>query len=130
MPMAPRAWVPPTAPLKVAWPVPRTSVRPRVWPASLLTVLLKVSAALLVVSVRSPPLRVTAPVYICVPVLVTFAPMLAAPLTVKLLRLVYSPSTSAAPVMVSALAPPFKVLWVLIVEPVSVVFAPSVIASP
>ena len=54
--------------------------------------------------------------------------MLAAPVTLKLARFVYAPSTSAAPVMVSALAPPFKVLWVLMLEPVSVVLAPKLTA--
>ena len=76
MAMAPRARVPPTAPSRVAVPLVMARFRLWFWPVSLLMVLvvpLKVmplvvplvvlsEAVLVVVRVRGPPLKVTAPV--------------------------------------------------------------------
>ena len=64
------------------------------------------------------------------PVVVTFAPIFAVPDTLRLVIPLNAPSMSAAPVIVKALPPPASVLWVLMVVPMRVASAPSVMASP
>ena len=99
----------------------------RLWlaPASVLWVLIT-----LPVKVRSPPLSVTAPWYVCAPLVVISAPKSLAPVMLKLLRPLYAPSMLAAPAIVSALFPPASVLWVLIVLPVKVRSPPLSVTAP
>ena len=60
--------------------------------------------------------------------MVTLAPMLEVPDTLRFVMPANAPSMSAAPVMVNALLPPAKVLCVLTVEPAKVVAAAKVTA--
>ena len=69
----PSALVPPTAPLKNVVPVPFAIVKDR-GDVSLLTVLPKVMLLFVVVSV-TPAVNTTAPLYVCAPPVVMFAPI-------------------------------------------------------
>ena len=77
------------------------------------------------------PLTVTAPEYVCVPVVVTLAPMVEVPETLKFVTLVIAPPIDALPVMVSAIAPPFKVDELVTVVPVNVLVpVPLTVIAP
>ena len=81
------------------------------------------------VKVRSPPDRVTAPVYVCVPVVLTLAPRFDVPDTDRFVTPVMAPSTSALPVIARPLLPPEIVDCVLMIEPVKLVLASKATAS-
>src|SRR5210317_1108230 len=108
MVMLPIAVVPPTASVKVTSPVPAAMVR--VFPAvPALVVPPKDTLEFVVVNVVSV-LKVTAPVYVCVEEVVTFAPRLEVVDTDKVDNPVAAPSRFNAPVMIKALLPPATVV--------------------
>ena len=79
-------------------------------------------------SVLSAPDKVTAPEYVCVPVVVTFAPKSVVPLTANTATWVMAPFKSKLPVIVKFCAPLTATVW--IVEPAKVLAAvPKVIAA-
>ena len=73
--------MPPIAPEKVFVPVPDDTVNARAVASLLLTVLLNATLLFVVVKVRSPPLSVTAPVYVCAPLVVILPPKAMTPVT-------------------------------------------------
>ena len=120
-----RLVVPPTIPPKLTAPLPCAIVRLCVLAVVPLTVLLKVTALLVVVRVVLAP-KVTAPVYACAPVVVMLALMVLVPLTLRVLTPVTAPPKLALPVTAREFAPPATVLVKVTVVPVNVLAAPSV----
>ena len=80
-------------------------------------------------SVLSPPESVVVPEYDCVPVVVTFAPILDVPDTDKLVTPDIAPSKSKLPVTVKAFDPPVTAASVT-VEPCSVLSPPESVVVP
>src|SRR6056300_374285 len=82
------------------------------------------------VNVLVPPDKVTAPVYVCVDVVVTFAPRLEVVDTDKVDNPVAAPSRFNAPVMIKALVPPATVVPKLTVDAVNVLVPPDKVTAP
>ena len=94
---APNGIDPPTAPVKVTVPAPAAIVNARL-AASPLSVPSKLTLLLVVVSVIGVADRVTLPLYVCVPVVVTFAIMEMTPVLLKVrLPLVVRPTVFTVP---------------------------------
>ena len=74
--------------------------------------------------------NVTAPEYVCVDDVVTFAPRLDVPDTANVDRLVAAPSRSTLPVMVKAFVPPARVDPKLIIVPVKILSPPDKVTAP
>src|SRR5210317_388940 len=89
----------------------------------------KVTLLSVVVNVVSV-LKVTAPVYVCVEEVVTFAPRLEVVDTDKVDNPVAAPSRFNAPVMIKALFPPARVSTKLTVEPANVTVAADKVTAP
>ena len=106
---APRFDVPDTD--KLVTPVIAPSISAAPVMVRLLLPPARVDPVLIVVPVkmRSPPDRVIALVYVCVPDVVTSAPRFDVPEIDRFVTPVIAPSTSAAPVMVRLLLPPATV---------------------
>ncbi len=116
--VAPKAKVPPTAPVNVTVPVPAVIVSARD-ELALFSVLLKVMLLSVVAKVTDAP-NVTAPVYPCVPVVVILALMAVVPETLKVVMLVTAPPNDALPVMTKLLPAPSSVELNVTVVPVNV----------
>src|SRR5210317_1101168 len=89
----------------------------------------KVTLLSVVVNVVSV-LKVTAPVYVCVEEVVTFAPRLEVVDTDKVDNPVAAPSRFNAPVMIKALVPPATVVPKLTVDAVNVLVPPDKVTAP
>src|SRR6056300_639345 len=89
----------------------------------------KVTLLSVVVNVVSV-LKVTAPVYVCVEEVVTFAPRLEVVDTDKVDNPVAAPSRFNAPVMIKALLPPATVVPKLTVDAVNVLVPPDKVTAP
>ena len=113
------ATVAPTVELKVTAPLPCAIVRLCVPAVVPLTVLLKVTALLVVVRVVLAP-KVTAPVYACVLLVVMLALIVLVPLTLRVVTPVTAPPKLALPVTVREFVPPASVLLKVTVLAVNV----------
>ena len=116
--VAPKAKVPPTAPVNVTVPVPAVFVSARD-DVALFSVLLKLILLSVVAKVTPAP-KVTAPVYPCVPVVVMLALIAVVPETLKVVKLVTAPPNDALPLMAKLLPAPSSVELNVTVEPVNV----------
>ena len=114
---------PPTAPVKVMFPEPTDTVNDLAEVASLFKVELNKTLLLVVVNETSPP-KVTAPEYVCVPVVVMFAEIVETPETLRVVNPDALPPNAPAPVRAKALAPPVIVEVNVMVVPDNVLVAP------
>ena len=99
-------------------------------PESLFTVLENVTLSPVVVKVLAALFTVTAPEYVCVPVVETSAPSVVVPDTLNILTPEIAPLITALPVSVKENVAPVIVEEFVIVVPVNVLSAPLNVTAP
>ena len=83
--------------------------------------LVNVTLSPVVVKILAAPFTVTAPEYVCVPIVETSAPRLVVPDTLNILTPEIAPLITELPVIVKELVPPAIVEELVIVVPVNVI---------